>query len=167
MAAHRPTCAATTVKGARCKNHAKPGSAYCGVHKDYGSAKPGKVPLGKLAGRAKTPSGSKGTEPAGGDMLARLNSAGSRDEATAMLGGMTVPQLRAFAGENSLVVTGRTKADIINNLVGQTVDAGKPGRGGAGPPGGGGAPPGRPPPRTAPGRSRRPSPRVPAQARPS
>ena len=27
-------CAATTAAGARCRNHARPGSAYCGVHAD-------------------------------------------------------------------------------------------------------------------------------------
>jgi len=29
-------CAATTKDGVRCRNHARPGSAYCGVHSDLG-----------------------------------------------------------------------------------------------------------------------------------
>jgi len=29
-----PICAATTADGVRCRNHARPGSAYCGVHAD-------------------------------------------------------------------------------------------------------------------------------------
>ncbi len=121
MATARPDCSAITTKGTRCKNKAKFG-AVCGVHKNVGKgAKPGTVPLGKLAGRggASKPAPNAG----GGDMRAQLDNARSRDEAAAVLNRATVPQLRAFAADNNLEAPGRTKAEVVRHLVGQTMGA--------------------------------------------
>ncbi|KEZ35833.1 ADP-ribosyltransferase [Frankia sp. CeD] len=59
MAALGPKCAAITLKGLPCKNKARPGSPYCGVHKNYHPAKGGPSlakhgpKLAQLAGKAK------------------------------------------------------------------------------------------------------------------
>jgi hypothetical protein len=58
MASHGPKCAAITLKGLPCKNRARPGSPYCGVHKNYKggqhAAQAAAAPkLAHLAGKAK------------------------------------------------------------------------------------------------------------------
>lgn len=119
MASPGPQCAATTLKGTRCKNRARAGSAYCGVHKNYKGGhhaeKAAAAPkLAKLAGRTSTtPTGT----------MDALNAATTRDQAAATLNRLTVPQLRAFAEDNSLAPAGRTKKDLVAGIVDQTVGA--------------------------------------------
>lgn len=112
-----PHCAAITVKGMPCKNKPRPGSPYCGVHKNYkgskGAAKAKAAPkLAKLAGK------SGPTDHA--NTAQRLAAASSREQATATLNAMTIPQLRSFAADRGHKLPRGNKAVLVSALVDQT-----------------------------------------------
>ncbi|WP_248820955.1 hypothetical protein [Frankia sp. AgB32] len=78
-----------------------------------------KLTLGKLARapRAKT---SRAERVAPEEAMGRLQAAGSREDAAAILNGMTVTQLRTFAKDHDLTAVGSTKKSIVESLVDQT-----------------------------------------------